>query len=96
MFALAFSGESHYNGSRWDNARFNELLVNARAELDEKKRGEMFGEMQRLLHDNSSMVIPVFAEYVEASSDKLNHGKKISGNTEMDGQRITERWWFDS
>jgi peptide/nickel transport system substrate-binding protein len=95
MLALAYQSGSKYNDTKWSNAHFDELLINARAELDEAKRGKMFGEMQQMLHEDGGAVIPVFVEYVEAASTRLAHGK-LGGAYEMDGQRITERWWFES
>ena len=38
-------------------------------------------------------IIPMFAQIVEAKSDKIGHGP-ISAHMESDGQRNAERWWF--
>ena len=47
MFSTAYARGAAWNDTFWDNKRFNELLVAARAELDQTKRREMYGEMQR-------------------------------------------------
>ena len=69
------------------------LLVQARAELDETKRRGMYAEMQRILRDEGGAVVPMFANAIDASTDKVNHGK-VSGITPFDGRRIIERWWL--
>ena len=93
MFSVAYAAGANWNESFWDNARFNELLVIARAELDPVKRGEMYVEMQGLCRDDGGSVIPVFANYVFAMSKKVEHGP-MAANWDLDGLRGMERWWF--
>lgn len=95
MFSVEFAADAAWNDSHWKNDRFNTLLKNARAELNENKRREMYVEMQSIVRDNSGVIIPMFANHVEASTDKLKFGK-VAGNWELDGTRLSERWWFDS
>ena len=51
--------------------------------------------MQRIVRDEGASVIPMFANYLEAYSEKLDHGK-VSSLWELDGYRLAERWWFKS
>jgi peptide/nickel transport system substrate-binding protein len=53
----------------------------------------MYVEMQKIVSDDSGVVIPMFANHVEASTTKLKFDK-VAGNWELDGTRIAERWWF--
>jgi peptide/nickel transport system substrate-binding protein len=93
MFATAYKCGAAWNDSFWCNERFDELLVKARAELDEDKRREMYWEMQDLVSNKGGVVIPMFANYVHAKTDKVMHGEMAS-NWEMDGERWMERWWM--
>lgn len=93
MFTTAYAKGAAWNESRWDNARFNELLLSARSELDENKRREMYFEMQRLVHDEGSTVIPMFGNYVLAMNEKVKHEDKVANNWDLDGLRFMERWW---
>lgn len=93
MFTTAYSETSNWNDSFWKNERFNKLLLDARSELDNQKRRAMYVEMQKLIHMDSGVIVPMFADIVEAVSDKLQHDS-FAGNLELDGQRLTERWWF--
>ena len=70
----------------------NELLIAARAELDEAKRREMYAERQRILRDEGGSVVPMFANLLMATSDKVGF-KNVTG-IEMDGLRACERWYF--
>jgi len=93
MFSTAYAADAKWNDTFWKNDRFNQLLKAARAELDDAKRREMYGECQKIVRDEGGVIVPMFADYVEASSDKLHHGK-VAGNWELDGQKLPERWWF--
>jgi len=72
----------------------NELLIATRAELDEAKRGEMCAEMQRILRDEGGYVVPMFANLLMATSDKVGF-KNVMG-IEMDGLRACERWYLSN
>lgn len=94
MFSVAYASGAPWNDSFWDNARFNELLVAARSELDETKRRDMYWEMQDLVANQGGVVVPMYASYVMAHSDKIGVPEVIATNQGMDGLRAFERWWF--
>lgn len=94
MFSTAYFSEAKYNDTFWKNERFDEVLVAARSELDEAKRGEMYRELQMLVRDDGGQIVPVFADNVFAMSSKIGHPDAMSGAWELDGGRSIERWWF--
>ena len=93
MFSVAYSDGAPWNDTHWKNKRFNELLVSARAELNESKRGQMYYDMQEICRNDGGTVVPMFNQMVEAQSKKVAHGP-ISGHMAMDGMRTAERWWM--
>ena len=95
MFSTAYAADSSWNDSFWKHERFNKLLKEARAELDETKRHELYFECQRIINHKGGVIIPMFANIVEAASKRLNINNP-AGNWEMDGNRCAERWWFSS
>ena len=94
MFSQVYAAGAEWNETRWENERFNELLVEARAELDTAKRREMYVEMQRLVRDDCGNVIPMFLAYTHAVSSKLGLPEQVANNWELDGHKNGERWWF--
>ena len=94
MFTLAFSADSSWNETHWKHARFEELLLSARAELDTAKRREQYVEMQSIVRDEGGLVAPVFANTVMANNKKVRVSEKISGVLENDGDRNAELWSF--
>jgi peptide/nickel transport system substrate-binding protein len=93
MFSMAYAADAPANDMHWKHERFNKLLVEARGELDQKKRKEMYHEMQLIVRDEGGVVIPMIANMVDAASTKVKFDKP-AGNQELDGLRICERWWF--
>ncbi len=94
MFSTAFKSGVAWNDTFWSNKRFDELLLKARAELEESKRREMYYEMQRLVNQDGGLIAPMFASYVFATSNKIDHGGAFGSNWDMDGERWAERWSF--
>ncbi|WP_391480750.1 ABC transporter substrate-binding protein [Nereida sp. NH-UV-3] len=94
MFSTAYEAGVPWWDSKWDNSRFQELLLTARAELDSDKRRDMYGEMQQIMSVDGATVIPMYANYVDAHSTKLTNSGTIGNVFQMDSSRLVERWWF--
>lgn len=94
MFNAVYAAGSPWNETFWNHERFNQILKEARAELDKSKRREMVEEMQRIVRDEGGAIVPMFADYVDATSEKVQHDKDVASNWELDGTRAIERWWF--
>ena len=91
---IAYAEGAAWNDTFWDNARFNELLVQARSELDVPKRRQMYFELQAILNQDGGAVVPMFANYVFATSPKVVTSETFSSQWDMDGERWMERWSF--
>ena len=94
MFSTAYKPGVPWNDGRWENARFEELYLKACAEFDSDKRRDQYVEMQMLCSAEGSVIVPMYANYVDAASSKLAHGPDVGNLSQMDSSRITERWWF--
>ncbi len=94
MFSTAYAAGANWNDSFWSHERFNKLLLEARAELNEPKRREMYVEMQLIVRDEGGVVVPIFNNYLFAMSTKIKHDEVMGGDGDLDGTRALERWWF--
>ena len=83
MFSTAYAAGADWNDSFWSHDRFNKLLVEARAELDEAKRREMYVEMQGIVSNEGGVVVPMFNNYVFAMSTKVQHAQWRATETSM-------------
>ena len=94
MFSQVYSSGADWNEAHWEHERFNQLLLEARSELDDAKRRELYVEMQRICADEGGSVIPVFMAYTHAISTSVGLPTEIANNWELDGHKNAERWWF--
>jgi peptide/nickel transport system substrate-binding protein len=95
MFSSGYAEGAHWNAGHWKHEKFNKLLKDARAELDEKKRRDMYVEMQRIVRNEGARVIPLFPADLLAATTRLKF-ENVAANIEFDGFKLPERWWFES
>lgn len=93
MFSTAYQTGVAWNDSHWSNERFDALLVEARAELDEAKRRDMYYEMQAIVNQDGGVIVPMFASYVFAMNDSIGTTGEFSAVWALDGQHWSTRWW---
>ncbi|KAF0676359.1 ABC transporter substrate-binding protein [Profundibacterium mesophilum] len=95
MFSSAYEAGVPWNDSHWDDARFQELLIAARAELDSDTRRGQYYEMQEILRDRGGVIVPMFANFVGALSTKVGTPETVGNLWQMDNARMAERWWMN-
>ena len=93
MFTTGYAADAPWNDTRWEHERFNQLLVEARTELDEDKRRAMYWEMQEIVSNDGGAIIPLFAQYVFAHRDSVTNDGRLAANRDIDGWKSMERWW---
>ncbi|TNF17415.1 MAG: ABC transporter substrate-binding protein [Rhodobacteraceae bacterium] len=94
MYTLAYKADAAWNESRWQNERFNEVLLQAKAELDDSLRAEMYREMALLARDDGGTLIPFFNNFVYANRANVGTPENLAASWENDGARAASRWWF--
>ena len=95
MFTTAYVTGAAWNESFWSNQDFDKTLVEARSELDPQKRAEMYAELQDLVAEDGGAIVLMFNNFVNVHSTKLGHPETIAPNYDVDGLKITQRWWFE-
>lgn len=96
MFSLAYKDDAAWNESKWQNARFNELLRAAKSETDDTKRADMYREMCMIARDDGGSVIPFFPNFVYARRKNVRHSGTLAASWQVDGARGCSRWWFEA
>ncbi|MBJ2150237.1 ABC transporter substrate-binding protein [Paracoccus sp. IB05] len=95
MFSVAFKADAPWNDTQFDNERFEKLLIEARAELDETKRREMYGEMQLILNEEGGLIAPMLPNNIWAVRSRIRRGEELSRAWELDGWQFISRWWIE-
>ena len=94
IFSQIYAADASWNDTYWKHDKFNKLLLQGRAELDTKKRREIYVEMQSILHHEGGVAIPLFQSDVMAYNKRLAVPEEVGNNWELDGAKNSERWWF--
>ncbi|MEM9425457.1 MAG: ABC transporter substrate-binding protein [Pseudomonadota bacterium] len=94
MYTLAYKDDAAWNESFWQNERFNELLLQGKAELDDAVRNDIYREMAVIARDDGGTIIPFFRNFVYGRSTNVQNTGELAASWEMDGCRAASRWWF--
>ena len=93
MYSVAYLSSAEWNDTRFKNAKFDELLMQARAELDQTKRKADYSEMAHILRDEGGLILPMFNEFVHGVSDAIG-GWVDDPNAEMMNFRGPAKCWL--
>jgi peptide/nickel transport system substrate-binding protein len=93
MYTTAYLSTADWNDTNFDNARFDELLIAARAELDPATRKGMYSEMGQLVRDEGGVILPMFNDFVDGVRTEVG-GWVADPNAEMMNGRALSRCWL--
>lgn len=94
LLTLFFKSTAPWNESHWKSPTFDKLLVEARAQTDIAKRKQLYCEMQRLIHDEAGIGIPVFISDLDAHSSHVKGLRPIPTGDLM-GFNFAQNVWLD-
>jgi peptide/nickel transport system substrate-binding protein len=69
--------DSHWNLTKYSNAKVDELLTEARRTVDVEKRKRLYGEVQKILWEEGPAVVPYFRNYVSAIRKNVKNYRLI-------------------
>jgi len=95
VFSLFFQSKALQNESGWSSARFDRLLVEARATIDPARRKAIYGEMQWIIHQHGGLGIPVFISLLDGYDRRLRGLFPIPLGGFM-GYTFAEYVWWDA
>jgi peptide/nickel transport system substrate-binding protein len=93
LFTQFFKSDAPWNESGWKNPRFDQLLLSARAETDDAKRKQMYGEMQVLVANEGGIGIPSFISLLDANDKRLKGLGSIPTGAMMGFSFAEHVWW---
>jgi peptide/nickel transport system substrate-binding protein len=94
LLTLFFKSTAPWNESHWKNPKFDRLLIESRAETSFTKRKALYAEMQRLIHDQAGIGIPVFISDLDGYSTRVKGLRPIPVGDLM-GFNFAQNVWLD-
>lgn len=95
LFSLLYDTTAPWNESQYKSAKFDQMLIEARGELDFAKRKEIYDEMQVMVSNEAGTAIPCFLSNVDAKSSKVQ-GLKANPLGGQMGYAMAEYIWLDA
>ena len=92
MYSTAYLSSADWNDTRFLRPDFDTLLLQARAELDQGKRKDLYREMALMVRDEGGLILPMFNDYVNATTSKVSGYVHDPGNDMSNGYVATRLW----
>jgi len=95
IFSIAYRSDAPWNETYWKRPDFDKLLIEARAELDQAKRKQMYHDLQLMVYEDGGELVPMFVNLLDAGRSEVK-GFVPSPRDQMSGLRAPERVWLES
>lgn len=93
MYTTGYVVGAVWNETRFFNEKFDKLVLDARGELDNVRRAELYREAALLVRDDGGAIIPLFNDFIDAHREEVQGWVKES-NSEMSNFRAAIRVWL--
>lgn len=95
MYSTAYLSTADWNDTKFKNAVFDEILIKARAELDQDKRKAEYSRMAHIIRDEGGLILPMFNDTVEATRAEVG-GWYVDPNGELMGGKALIKCWVNA
>ena len=92
MYSTAYLSTADWNDTRWKRPEFDDMLLSARAELDEAKRKEIYSKMGQMVRDEGGLILPMFNDFVDGVANNVG-GWVVDPNAEMSNNKAGIKCW---
>jgi len=93
MYTVAYHSGADWNDTRWLRPDFDKLIIEARAELDQERRKQIYTDMALQVRDEGGVIVPMFNDFIDASTTKLE-GILVDPSQPMSNGLIQCRSWL--
>ncbi|MEH7830058.1 ABC transporter substrate-binding protein [Gemmobacter denitrificans] len=93
MYSTAYLSTADWNDTKFKNADFDALIMQARSETDTAKRKEIYSKVANILWEEGGVICPMFNDFIDAISDKVAGWIDDPQLEQMNGY-LTHKTWF--
>lgn len=94
LLNLAYRSGAVWNYSHYENPQLDQLIDLTRATLDVEVRTKHYHDVQEIIHNSGSIVIPTFLNYVDGHAKKLK-GLEPVPIGQLGGFNFAAKIWID-
>lgn len=66
MYSIAYLSDASWNDTHFRRADFDKIILQARGELDQAKRKELYREAGLMIRDTGGLINPMFNQFIDA------------------------------
>lgn len=92
MYSTAYLTSADWNDTRFFDDSFDAQLLQARSETDQTNRKAIYREMGVKVRDEGGLLCPMFANWVEGTTDKVEGWYDDPGQNMMNGFATIKCW----
>jgi len=93
VFTQVYGSASDWNDSNWKRPEFDKIIGEARAELDQKKRKELYFKAQEMISDDGGMICFAIGDFLDGYAKNVM-GNEAHARYDLNDDRIAEKGWF--
>ncbi len=94
-YATSYVSDAEWNDTRFKRPDFDQLVYQARGELDDAKRRALYRQIALIVRDEGGLILPVFNDFVNAASPQMKGFVHDIGNDTSNG-RVASRVWLET
>ncbi|MFA5537886.1 MAG: ABC transporter substrate-binding protein [Gemmobacter sp.] len=94
MYSTAYTSNADWNDTRFFDEGFDNIILEARAELDQTRRAGLYREAALKVRDDGGLILPMFNDFLDARRDEVQ-GWVRDPNHETSNLRAATRVWLD-
>ncbi|RWP16106.1 MAG: ABC transporter substrate-binding protein [Mesorhizobium sp.] len=91
-YSVAYLSTAAWNDTRFANEKFDKLLIEARAELDQDKRKNLYREMAIIVRDEGGVIAPFFNQFIDATGPGVKGFVKHPARDFSNASALAECW----
>ncbi|MCV3273013.1 ABC transporter substrate-binding protein [Roseobacter sinensis] len=96
MYSTAYLSSADWNDTRFKRPEFDEMLLAARAEIDETKRKAIYSDMAVMLRDEGGLILPMFNDFVGAIASNVGGWIDDPNGSLMNNKAPIKCWLTDA
>ncbi len=92
MYSTAYLSTADWNDTKFFRPDFDKIIIEARAELDQAKRKELYRAAALMVRDEGGLILPMFNDFIDAVSDKVGGYVDDSSSGMMNDKTLIKTW----
>jgi peptide/nickel transport system substrate-binding protein len=91
-YSTVYLSDAEWNDIHFRRPEFDSWILAARGELDPEKRRKLYRDAALLMRDEGGLMVPLFNDYIDAVSQKVQGYEAHPQAELMDGYGLAECW----